>query len=109
MQHKISRDIFEQVMVPNYSPLPIIPVKGQGSKVWDQAGKEYIDFAGGIAVTALGHCHPTLTQALHQQVDKLWHLSNVYTNEPALELAKTLCDKTFADKVYFANSGAEAN
>jgi acetylornithine/N-succinyldiaminopimelate aminotransferase len=109
MQHKISRDIFEQVMVPNYSPLPIIPVKGQGSKVWDQSGKEYIDFAGGIAVTALGHCHPTLTQTLHQQVDKLWHLSNVYTNEPALKLAKTLCDKTFADKVYFANSGAEAN
>ena len=109
MPNNVQRDTFNQVMVPNYSPLPIIPVRGKGSHVWDQANKEYIDFAGGIAVNALGHCHPKLTQALHQQADKLWHLSNVWTNEPALQLAQALCQKTFADRVYFANSGAEAN
>jgi acetylornithine/N-succinyldiaminopimelate aminotransferase len=96
-------------MVPNYSPSAVIPVRGQGSRVWDQQGKEFIDFAGGIAVNCLGHCHPALVGALKEQADKIWHLSNVMTNEPALRLAKKLVDSTFADKVYFANSGAESN
>jgi len=96
-------------MVPNYSPLKIIPVKGEGAKLWDKEGNEYIDFAGGIAVNALGHCNQELVGALKEQADKLWHLSNVFTNEPALELAKKLVDNTFADKVFFANSGGEAN
>lgn len=108
-QGRVDRQLFDQVMVPNYSPGPIIPVKGQGSRVWDQSGKEYIDFAGGIAVTALGHCHPRMVQALKDQSEKLWHLANVLANEPALALAKTLTDLTFADKVFFCNSGAEAN
>ena len=59
----VSRSLFDEVMVPNYAPAQIIPVKGQGSKLWDQAGKEYIDFAGGIAVNCLGHCHPALVSA----------------------------------------------
>lgn len=105
----VNRDLFNQVMVPNYNPSAMIPVKGQGSRVWDQAGTEYIDFAGGIAVNALGHCHPDLVAALKEQGEKLWHLSNVLTNEPALRLAKKLTDATFAERVYFANSGAEAN
>lgn len=109
MYSNVSRDTFDQCMVPNYAPQPVIPVRGQGARLWDQGDKEYIDFAGGIAVNALGHCHPELTQALKQQADKLWHLSNVWTNEPALQLAQMLCQKTFADRVYFANSGAEAN
>lgn len=109
MSSNVDRETFDQIMVPNYAPQQMIPVKGLGSRVWDQQGKEFIDFAGGIAVNALGHCHPELTAALHQQADQLWHLSNVWTNEPALQLAKALCDKTFAEKVYFANSGAEAN
>jgi acetylornithine/N-succinyldiaminopimelate aminotransferase len=104
-----TRSMFDDVMVPNYAPAQIIPVKGEGSRLWDQAGKEYIDFAGGIAVNCLGHCHPALVTALKAQADKLWHLSNVLTNEPALLLAKALVDSTFAEKVYFANSGAEAN
>jgi acetylornithine/N-succinyldiaminopimelate aminotransferase len=95
--------------VPNYAPAQVIPVRGQGSRVWDQDEREYIDFAGGIAVSSLGHCHPALITALKQQADRLWHLSNVLTNEPALRLAKKLVDATFAEKVYFANSGAEAN
>lgn len=105
----VNRALFDEVMVPNYAPASVIPVRGQGSRVWDQNEREYIDFAGGIAVSSLGHCHPALVNALKQQADKLWHLSNVLTNEPALRLAKKLVDATFADKVYFANSGAEAN
>ncbi|MCW8997628.1 MAG: aminotransferase class III-fold pyridoxal phosphate-dependent enzyme, partial [Kangiellaceae bacterium] len=105
----VSRDTFDQVMVPNYSPLKVIPVKGEGCKLWDKEGNEYIDFAGGIAVNALGHCHPELVNALKVQGEKLWHLSNVFTNEPALELAQKMVDNTFADKVFFANSGGEAN
>lgn len=105
----VTRDLFNEVMVPNYNPAAIIPVKGLGSRLWDQAGKEYIDFAGGIAVNVLGHCHPELVNVLKEQGEKLWHLSNVLTNEPALRLAKKLTDATFAEKIYFANSGAEAN
>jgi len=109
MAHRFNRHTFDEVMVPNYAPGAMIPVRGQGSRVWDQDNREYIDFAGGIAVNALGHCHPQLVQALTEQAGQLWHLSNVWTNEPALELAQQFCDLTFADKVYFANSGAEAN
>ncbi|TMP42515.1 aspartate aminotransferase family protein [Pseudoalteromonas citrea] len=104
-----NRELFDHVMVPNYNPSEVIPVKGKGSRVWDQKGDEYIDFAGGIAVNCLGHCHPALVNALKEQGEKIWHLSNVMTNEPALRLAKKMTDATFADKVYFANSGAEAN
>ncbi|GIU42411.1 acetylornithine aminotransferase [Shewanella sairae] len=105
----LTRAQFDEVMVPNYAPSAVIPVRGEGSRVWDQEGKEYIDFAGGIAVNCLGHCHPALVGALKTQGEKLWHLANVMTNEPALELATKLVDATFADRVYFANSGAEAN
>lgn len=106
---QVTRSTFNDVMVPNYNPADMVPVKGEGARVWDQNGVEYIDFAGGIAVNVLGHCHPELVKALAEQGAKLWHLSNVFTNEPALRLAKKLNDATFSDKVYFANSGAEAN
>jgi acetylornithine/N-succinyldiaminopimelate aminotransferase len=105
----INRATFDEVMVPNYAPPAVIPVRGQGSRVWDQQGQEYIDFAGGIAVNALGHCHPKLVEVLKAQADQLWHLSNVFTNEPALRLAQKLTAKTFAERVFFCNSGAEAN
>ncbi len=105
----VNRELFDDVMVPNYSPSAVIPVRGLGSRVWDQQDREYVDFAGGIAVNCLGHCHPALVGALKEQGEKIWHLSNVMTNEPALRLAKKLVDNTFADKVYFANSGAESN
>src|ERR1700741_3209112 len=105
----VSRQTFNEVMVPNYQPADLIPVRGAGSRIWDQQGREYVDFANGIAVTVLGHCHPKLVAALEAQAHKLWHLSNVMTNEPALRLAKKLCDATFAERVFFCNSGAEAN
>lgn len=105
----VNRSTFDQVILPVYAPAQFVPVKGQGSRVWDQQGKEYVDFSGGIAVTALGHCHPALVAALKQQGETLWHTSNVFTNEPALRLATKLIKATFADRVFFANSGAEAN
>lgn len=106
---QVGRADFDRVMVPNYAPIDMIPVRGEGSRLWDQQGREYIDLAGGIAVNVLGHAHPALVEALTQQAGKLWHVSNVLTNEPALRLASKLIDATFADKVFFANSGAEAN
>jgi len=109
MSHTPTRADFDQHMVPNYSPQKVIPVRGEGSRLWDQDGREYIDFAGGIAVNSLGHCHPVMVEALKTQGEKLWHLSNVYTNEPALALARELTERTFADKVYLCSSGGEAN
>ena len=104
-----TRADFDQVMVPNYAPAGFIPVRGHGSRVWDQAGREYVDFAGGIAVSAVGHRHPKVVAALKDQADKLWHVANVMTNEPAIRLAQKLVAHTFAERVFFANSGAEAN
>ncbi|MGL1051965.1 aspartate aminotransferase family protein [Vibrio vulnificus] len=109
LEMKVERGLFDEVMVPCYNPMEMIPVKGQGSRIWDQNGNEYIDFAGGIAVSCLGHCHPVMVNALTEQAGKLWHLSNVMTNEPALRLAKKLTEVSFAERVFFANSGAEAN
>ncbi|MEG2830135.1 MAG: aminotransferase class III-fold pyridoxal phosphate-dependent enzyme, partial [Edwardsiella sp. (in: enterobacteria)] len=108
-KNTVERGNFEKVMLPVYAPAEFVPVRGQGSRVWDQQGRDYIDFAGGIAVTALGHCHPALVAALQEQGSRLWHTSNVFTNEPALRLAQKLIDATFAERVFFANSGAEAN
>ncbi|UOD74145.1 bifunctional acetylornithine/succinyldiaminopimelate transaminase [Erwinia amylovora] len=105
----VTRATFDEVILPVYAPAQFVPVKGKGSRIWDQQGKEYIDFSGGIAVTALGHCHPALVEALKTQGETLWHTSNVFTNEPALRLARKLIDATFAERVFFANSGAEAN
>lgn len=96
-------------LTPNFAFAPIVPTRGLGSRVWDENNKEYIDLAGGIAVNALGHCHPDLVNALTEQAQKLWHISNLYTTAPAQDLARKLTQHSFADKVFFANSGAEAN
>ena len=105
----VARADFDQYLVPNYAPAAFVPVRGQGSRVWDQSGRELIDFAGGIAVNVLGHCHPALVAALTEQAQQLWHISNVFTNEPTLRLARKLVEATFAERVFFCNSGAEAN
>lgn len=107
--YNVTRATFDEVMIPNYAPAAIVPVRGEGSRVWDQKGREYIDFAGGIAVNCLGHCHPAIVNALKSQGEQLWHVSNIWTNEPALRLATKLTERTFAEKIYFCNSGAEAN
>ncbi|WP_426576904.1 aspartate aminotransferase family protein [Xenorhabdus stockiae] len=109
MTKEIQRNWFEQYMVPCFAPAPFIPVRAKGSRVWDQDEKEYVDFAGGIAVNALGHANNELKETLSNQMENLWHIGNGYTNEPVLNLAKDLVENTFSDKVFFCNSGAEAN
>ena len=104
----VTRSDFNRYMMPTYKPAEFVPSKAKGSWVWDKTNKKYIDFASGIAVSSLGHCHPALNKALVEQSKKIWHLSNLLTNEPALRLAKILCKHTFAEKVFFSNSGAEA-
>ncbi|MDQ8935494.1 bifunctional succinylornithine transaminase/acetylornithine transaminase [Acinetobacter rudis] len=109
MVQQVTRQDFNELMVPIYAPADFVLVRGEGSRIWDQNDNEYIDFAGGIAVNGLGHAHPVALNALTEQAQKLWHLGNGYTNEPVLRLAKQLVTHTFADKVFFCNSGAEAN
>lgn len=99
----------QNYLTPNFAFAPMIPERASGSRVWDTEGREYIDFSGGIAVNALGHCHPALVDALNAQMHKLWHISNIYTTRPAQELAQKLVANSFADKVFFCNSGSEAN
>ncbi len=103
------REHHDRVMTPNYAPMSLIPERGEGSILWDTEGREYLDLAAGIAVSALGHAHPALVDALTEQANKFWHVSNLLTNRPAIELAQKLVDLTFAERVFFANSGAEVN
>jgi len=103
------RGIYDNVMLPNYSPANFIPKEAKGSRIWDLDNKEYIDFGGGIAVNSLGHSHPSLIKALSDQSQKFWHLSNYLSNEPAINLAKQITDSTFAENVFLSNSGTEAN
>jgi len=94
---------------PNYGRAPIILVRGDGMRVWDSDGREYLDFGGGLAVVALGHCHPRVTGAIREAAATLLHVSNLYHSAPAIHLAKLLCEHSFAERVFFGNSGAEAN
>jgi acetylornithine/N-succinyldiaminopimelate aminotransferase len=96
-------------LMPTYVRQPLSIVRGRGAKVYDLEGREYLDFVGGIAVNILGHGHPDLVQAIQRQVAQLIHTSNLYYTEPQVKLAQMLVDHSFADKVFFCNSGAEAN
>ena len=95
--------------VPSYAPKEMILDRGKGARVWDTDGNEYVDLGTGISVTSLGHGDPELAQALGDQAGRLWHTSNLYFVEPAVRLAEELCEASFADRVFFCNSGAEAN
>jgi acetylornithine/N-succinyldiaminopimelate aminotransferase len=88
---------------------PVVLVRGDGARVWDSDGKEYLDFTGGIAVTALGHSHPKVVGTMREQAATLLHVSNLFYIPQQTQLAKLLCDHSFADRVFFSNSGAEAN
>jgi predicted acetylornithine/succinylornithine family transaminase len=92
-----------------YRRFPVVLKKGRGMKVWGTDGKEYLDFVSGVAVNILGHCHPKVVIAIQKQAQRLLHVSNYYHIEPQIRLAKLLVKHTFADKVFFCNSGAEAN
>jgi len=99
----------DRFMFETYKRFPITLVKGDGCRVWDENGKEYIDFVGGIAVCALGHSSPIVSKALYEQSKKLVHVSNLFYTQPQTELAQILVENSFADRVFFCNSGAEAN
>ncbi|MFP6656366.1 MAG: aspartate aminotransferase family protein, partial [Myxococcota bacterium] len=97
------------VLVGNYAPQPIAIIRGEGCWLYDAEDNRYLDFMGGIATAALGHANPKLRAALEAQAAKLWHVSNLYTTEPQIELAERLTTHSFAEAIYFCNSGAEAN
>jgi len=100
----------ERYYLPIYRPRRIVLERGAGSRVWDSTGREYVDFGAGIAVVGLGHAHPALVAALTEQAGRLWHTSNVFVSEPPLRLAEELVTASrFAQRVFFCNSGAEAN
>ncbi len=99
----------KKVLVASYKQQPIALVRGEGCRAWDADGKRYLDMIGGIATNALGHAHPKVLAALDAQAKRIWHTSNVYWNEPSIALAERLVERSFADKVFFCNSGAEAN
>ncbi|MBH0197006.1 MAG: acetylornithine/succinylornithine family transaminase [Nitrospira sp.] len=103
------KDNAAKYLMQTYMRQPISIVRGQGAKVYDMEGREYLDFVGGIAVNLLGHGHPDLVQAIQQQAAQLIHVSNLYYTEPQVTLAKILVEHSFADRVFFCNSGAEAN
>lgn len=106
------KKLFEEsnrYLMNTYSRYPLVLRKGRGIKVWSSDGKEYLDFVGGVAVNILGHCHPRVVVALQKQAQRLIHVSNYFHIEPQIKLAKLLVEHSFADRVFFCNSGAEAN
>jgi acetylornithine aminotransferase len=108
-QMQNTQSLADKYMFQTYARFPITLVRGEGCRVWDEGGKEYLDFVGGLAVCALGHSSPLVTQVLEDQSKRLVHVSNLYYTRPQTELAQLLVENSFADRVFFANSGAEAN
>src|ERR671930_388024 len=103
------RDDADRFLMNTYARVPISIVRGRGSKVYDLEGREYLDFVAGLAVSVLGHSHPDLVAAIQKQAQHLLHTSNLYYTEPQVRLAQGLVEHSFADRVFFCNSGAEAN
>ena len=99
----------DQYVMKTYGRLPMAFVRGEGARLWDAEGREYLDFLAGIAVCGTGHCHPKVAAAIAEQAKTLMHTSNLYQIEPQAKLAQKLCEISFADKAFFCNSGAEAN
>src|SRR5512145_3497309 len=109
MKEKKIMALADQNIMNTYRRVPIALVKGEGARVWDANGKEYLDFVAGIAVCNLGHSHPNVVKAIRSQVKNLMHVSNLYYTRPQAEVAHLLTKHSFADKAFFCNSGAEAN
>jgi len=103
------RERGEAVFIGTYSRYPLAMVKGAGCRLYDADGKEYLDFLSGIAVTALGHCHPAVTEAIRRQAEEYLHVSNLFHMVPQIRLAELLTGHSFAEKIFLCNSGAEAN
>ncbi len=109
MDSKELLSLSERYLMATYRRYPLVVVRGEGSRVWDAEGREYLDFVSGLAVCNLGHSHPGVVEALKDQASRLLHISNLYHIEPQIRLAQVLCNHSFADRVFFCNSGAEAN
>ena len=107
--NKTLLDLAHRYLFQNYAPAPLCLVRGEGARVWDTDGREYLDFVGGIAVDALGHSHPKIVGAIREQATALLQVSNLYQIPSQIHLAKLLCDHSFGDRAFFCNSGAEAN
>ena len=108
----MTNEIFDEAgryIMNTYKRLPLFIVKGRGNRVYDGEGREYLDFVSGLAVNNLGHCNPRVTVAFQKQAQRLVHTSNLFYTEPQVKLARLLVENSFADKVFFCNSGAEAN
>ncbi len=99
----------DKYIMKTYGRYPLVPVRGEGCRLWDADGKEYLDFLAGVAVNNLGHCHPKVVAAIQKQAAEMIHCSNYYNIPNQIELAELLCTHSFADKAFFCNSGAEAN
>ncbi len=108
-QNTSTMSLADRYMFQTYGRFPITLVRGEGCRVWDEEGREYIDFVGGIAVCSLGHSSPLVTRVLKEQSETLVHVSNLYYTRPQVDLARLLVENSFADRVFFCNSGAEAN
>src|ERR1700739_694617 len=102
-------DATDRTQVGVYARYPVAFVRGRGARLWDADGKEYLDFFTGLAVNNLGHAHPRVLAAIREQSERILHASNVYYNEPSARLGKLLTELSFAERVFFCNSGAEAN
>ena len=109
MNNKQIIEAGDRYVMKTYGRLPLALVRGKGARVWDADGREYLDFVGGLAVNSLGHCHPAVVKAIAGQAETLMHVSNLYYIEPQVKLAQMLAGNSCADRVFFCNSGAEAN
>ncbi|NBX48134.1 MAG: aminotransferase class III-fold pyridoxal phosphate-dependent enzyme, partial [Chloroflexi bacterium] len=104
-----AREAEANLYMRTFARQPLTLVRGEGVRVWDDTGREYLDFLAGVAVNALGHCAPVIVEAVTRQVSTLIHTSNIYRTVPQLQLAKLLIDNSCMDRIFYANSGAEAN
>src|SRR5688500_2683366 len=95
--------------MPTYKRAPVEFVRGEGARLWDSEGKEYLDFVSGISVCSVGHCHPAVVEAVREQAGRLMHVSNLYHSEPAVRLAERLCESSLGGRAFLCNSGTEAN
>ncbi len=109
LKNKDIIELSERFLATTYSRFPVAIVRGEGCRVWDADGMEYLDFVSGLAVNNLGHCHPRVVETIREQASRLLHISNLYHIETQARLAEALCQHSFADRVFFCNSGAEAN
>jgi acetylornithine/N-succinyldiaminopimelate aminotransferase len=103
------QELEQKYYMRTFNRLPVVLVRGEGARVWDEEGKRYLDMVAGLAVNILGHCHPAVVEAISKQASQLIHTTNLYYTTPQLELAELLIENSCADRIFFANSGAEAN